>query len=114
MNIFSSTLQASAFKLLLLIAVTSVFSFVPNVNTLSRSTCTMLSAKPLSYVELLQAAKLAKQNNGGAVGQAPVAPVPRKVAPAVTPVSTRANIVEQPFDDATYEHLKFVIGELIR
>ena len=107
MALFSSSLHATAFKLLLLIALTSVFSFMPrcHTQTVSRNSCTMMSSKPLTYAERLQAAQQSKQNSGGAVAQ-----VPKRVVPAAAAVSTRPNVVEQPFDDATYEHLKYVIG----
>lgn len=117
MRLFSSTVMASAFKLILLITATSVLSFMSGGKYTTYSVTKLYSSKPPSYAELLQAAKLAKQNGDVAP---PRQPAPRQTAPVATvaksaPVQAqtapRNSAPELPFDDAMYDHLKFVIGK---
>ena len=104
----ASSIETSVFIILLLLSLTSVLSFVAPRNALIRSTSLMLSSKPPTYAELLQASKASKQNNS-APRQPAIAPVIRN-APAVSTEIERQAVDELPFDDAIYEHLKFVIG----
>lgn len=107
--------MASAFKLLLLAAVTSVLSFTSIRRTSTNFATSLFSAKPQTYAELLQASKLAKQQKGGAVPTRvapPAAPVASKIpSPTEAPIKYRQD--ELPFDDAIYDHLKLVIGTAI-
>ena len=104
----ASSIETSMFIILLLLSLTSVLSFVAPRNALIRSTSLMLSSKPPTYAELLQASKAPKQNNS-APRQPAIAPVIRN-APVVSTEVERQAVDELPFDDAIYEHLKFVIG----
>jgi hypothetical protein len=76
-----------------------------------------LKAKPDSYKQALEQARLAKAQKSGS----PAASVPQvrqPVAPRVAPVQQTAPDDEEeednglPFSDEMYDHLKFVIGKL--
>lgn len=111
MKISLSFSWAATLQMLLLLALTSVLSFKSPLITFTRSTNLMMSSKPPTYAELLQASKESKQNKGGPRQPviAPIAPVARS-----SPVATTANDRQAPdglpFDDAIYDHLKLVIG----
>jgi hypothetical protein len=116
MKLLSTSVMASAFKLLLLAAVTSVLSFTSIRRTSTNFATSLFSAKPQTYAELLQASKIAKQQQkGGAVPTRvvpPTAPVASKIpSPTEAPIKYRQD--ELPFDDAIYDHLKLVIGKEI-
>ena len=109
---FSPTVISTTFKLLLLITITSVYSFKSTRNAPTRFTSVTMSSRPSTYAEMLQASKLAKLNNGAvprpAVAAAPVA----RAAPSPA-VNVRGIADTLPFDDVIYDHLKFVIGMLL-
>lgn len=104
----ASSVEASVFFMLILLSLTSVLSFVAPRNGLIRSTSLMLGSKPPTYTELLQASKASKQTNSAPRIPA-IAPVNRN-APVASSESERRTAEELPFDDAIYDHLKFVIG----
>ena len=114
MKILSTTVMATAFKFLLLAAVTSVLSFTSTRRTSAEFATSLFSAKPQTYAELLQASKIAKQQKNGDVSTrlaTPAAPVARAIpAPVEAPIRSRQE--ELPFDDILYDHLKLVIGTL--
>lgn len=109
MTAVSSSSVASAIKVFLIIAVTSVFSFIPIGKTHTQTS--LFSSKPQTYAELLQASKLAKQNGvaPATVKAIQTAQVPKSVpVPAETAVRSNPDVL--PFDDVIYDHLKYVIG----
>jgi hypothetical protein len=115
MRLLSSTVMASAFKLILLITATSVLSLMSRGKHTTHSVTKLYSSKPPSYAELLLASKLAKQNGGVAP---PRQPAPRQTAPVApiaksAPNMPRDSAPELPFDDVMYDHLKFVIGKTL-
>ena len=117
MKFLSSNIMASAFKFLLLAAVTSVLSFTSTRRTPSNFATSLFSAKPQTYAELLQASKIAKQQqkNGDVSTRlaTPAAPTVRTILPpAEAPIKYRQD--ELPFDDIVYDHLKLVIGTSYR
>ena len=109
MTAVSSSSVATAMKVFLIIAVTSVVSFIPIGRTHTQTS--LFSSKPQTYAELLQASKLAKQNGGAAVPAraTQTAQVPKSVpVPAATVARSTPELL--PFDDVIYDHLKYVIG----
>lgn len=95
-------------QLLIVVAI-----FTATVLSFKQSSKSFSHRKPLfaeSYAEMLQRSKQAKMaKSGGAV------PTPQPVQkPAVTASVKQSTTVKDsaPFDDATYDNLKFVIGEI--
>jgi len=87
--------------------------FTSTVLSFKQSSKPSSCRKPLfaeSYAEMLQRSKLAKQARGG---ESNPTPQPVQKPTVVAPVKQSTTVKDElPFDDATYDNLKFVIGKL--